>query len=68
MAQGEGLGVGRECGGGGEVEEVAEEDVGEDVEVVCVEIFVSRRGGEEKVKNFEDEELEGCFAWYVEGQ
>ena len=36
------------------------------MEVVGVEVFVSGRGGEEEVKQFEDEELEGGFAFAVE--
>ena len=44
-------------GGGGQVEEVAEDDVEEDVQVVGVEVFVGGWGGEEEVEEFEDEEL-----------
>ena len=36
------------------------------MEVVSVEVFVGGRGGEEEVKQFEDEELEGGFAFAVE--
>ena len=35
------------------------------MEVVSVKVFVGGRGGEEKVKQFEDEELEGGFAFAV---
>ena len=41
-------------GGGGKVEEIPEDDVEEDVEVVCVEIFIGRGRGEEQVEEFED--------------
>ena len=50
-------------GGEGQVEEVADHDVDEDAQVVGVEVFVGRRGGEEEVEELEDEELEGGFAW-----
>lgn len=35
------------------------------MEVVGVEVFVGGRGGEEEVKEFEDEELQGGFAFAV---
>lgn len=50
-------------GGEGQIEEVADHDVDEDAQVVGVEVFVGRGGGEEEVEELEDEELEGGFAW-----
>ena len=51
--------------GGWQIEEVTEDDVEEDMEIVGVEVFVCGRGGEEEVEEFEDEELEGGFAFTV---
>lgn len=48
-------------GVGGQVEQVTDNDVDENAEVVGVEVFKSRRGGEEEVKEFEDQQLEGRF-------
>ena len=59
------VGVSERDSGGGQVEKVAEDDVEEDVEVVGIEVLVGGRGGEEEVEEFEDEELEGGFAFAV---
>lgn len=47
MAQGNGV--------GGQVEQVADNDVDENAQVVGVEIFESGRSGEEEVEEFEDQ-------------
>ena len=56
------IGVAEGSGGEGQIEEVADHDVDEDAQVVGVEVFVGRGGGEEEVEELEDEELEGGFA------
>ena len=48
-----------------EVEQVPEDDVEKDVQVICVEVFICGRGGEEEVEELEDQELEGGFAFAV---
>lgn len=52
----------------GKIEEIPDHDVDEDAEVVCVEVLVCERGGEEEVEELEDEELEGGFAFAVQEQ
>lgn len=54
MAQGSGV--------GGQVEQVTDDDVNENPEVIGVEVLESRRVGEEKVEEFKNQQLEGCFA------
>jgi hypothetical protein len=40
-----------------EVEKVADDDVDENVQVVCVEILIGGRGGEQEIEKLEDQEL-----------
>jgi hypothetical protein len=44
-------------GPGIEVEKVADDDVYENVQVVCVEILIGGRGGEQEIEKLEDQEL-----------
>lgn len=45
----------------GQVEEVPDENIDEDMEVVCVKVFVGARGGEDEIEELEREQLEGGF-------
>ena len=60
------VGVAQGGGGEGEVEQVADHDVDEDAQVVGVEVFVGGLGGEEEVEEFENQELQGGFAFAVQ--
>ena len=51
----------------GQIEEVPDHDVDKDAEIVGVEVFVSRRCGEQEVEYFEDEELKGGFVYDPRG-
>ena len=54
------------CGAERQVKEVADHDVEEDTEVIGIEIFVCGWSGEEKVEEFENQELKRGFALAVE--
>lgn len=60
------IGMAQRVGGEREVEEVADHDIDEDAQVVGVEVFICAWGCEEEVEEFEDKELQGCFAFSVE--
>ena len=50
----------------GQVEEVADHDIDENTEVVCVKVFVCGWGGKEEVQELKDQELKRSLTLTVE--